>query len=128
MGSILVYILFFAVSLGPLGWLIISEIFPLKVRGLGMSIGSLSNWLFNAVVTFTFLKLAWLFTGPGMEISNHGADVPPDPNPAGAFFVYAVIAILGIIWGIKYIPETKGITLEEIEQHWRDGKAPNELQ
>ncbi len=125
-GSILVYILFFAVSLGPLGWLIISEIFPLKVRGLGMSIGSLSNWLFNAIVTFTFLKLAWLFTGPGMEITNHGA-ATPDPNPAGAFFVYAVIAVLGIIWGIKYIPETKGVTLEEIEQHWRDGKAPNEL-
>ncbi len=125
-GSILIYVLFFAISLGPLGWLIISEIFPLKVRGLGMSIGSLSNWLFNAIVTFTFLKLAWLFTAPGMEIVNQGAS-KPDPNPAGAFFVYAVIAILGIIWGIKYIPETKGVTLEEIEQHWRDGKAPNEL-
>ncbi len=124
--SILVYILFFAISLGPLGWLIISEIFPLKVRGLGMSIGSLANWLFNAVVTFTFLKLAWLFTGPGMEIVNPGSK-GPDPNPAGAFFVYAIIAVLGILWGIKYIPETKGITLEEIEQHWRDGKAPNEL-
>ncbi len=125
-GSIIVYILFFAVSLGPLGWLIISEVFPLKVRGFGMSIGSLSNWLFNAIVTFTFLKLAWLFTGPGMEIMNQNA-TEPDPNPAGAFFVYAVVAILGIIWGLKYIPETKGITLEKIEQHWRDGKAPNEL-
>ena len=125
-GSILVYIFFFAISLGPLGWLIISEIFPLKVRGLGMSIGSLSNWLFNAIVTFTFLKLAWVFTAPGMEIVNEGA-AQPDPNPAGAFFVYAVIAVIGIIWGIKYIPETKGITLEQIEDHWRAGKAPNEL-
>ncbi len=125
-GSMIVYIFFFAVSLGPLGWLIISEIFPLKVRGLGMSIGSLSNWLFNAIVTFTFLKLAWLFTAPGMEIVHEGAK-KADPNPAGAFFVYAVIAVLGIIWGIKYIPETKGLTLEHIEQHWRDGKAPNEL-
>ncbi len=125
-GSMIVYIFFFAVSLGPLGWLIISEIFPLKVRGLGMSIGSLSNWLFNAIVTFTFLKLAWLFTAPGMEIVQEGAK-KADPNPAGAFFVYAVIAVLGIFWGIKYIPETKGITLEKIEQHWRDGKAPNEL-
>ena len=125
-GSMIVYIFFFAVSLGPLGWLIISEIFPLKVRGLGMSIGSLSNWLFNAIVTFTFLKLAWLFTAPGMEIVKEGAK-KADPNPAGAFFVYAVIAVLGIIWGLKYIPETKGLTLEHIEQHWRDGKAPNEL-
>ena len=124
--SILIYIIFFAISLGPLGWLIISEIFPLKVRGLGMSIGSLSNWLFNAIVTFTFLKLAWLFTAPGMEIVN--SESPADPNPAGAFFVYAVIAVLGILWGLKYIPETKGITLEEIEDHWRAGKSPRELQ
>ncbi len=125
-GSILVYVFFFAISLGPLGWLIISEIFPLKVRGLGMSIGSLSNWLFNAIVTFTFLKLAWAFTGPGMEILNEGA-LKPDPNPAGAFFVYAAIAVIGIIWGIKYIPETKGKTLEQIEEHWRAGKMPREL-
>lgn len=92
-----------------------------------MSIGSLSNWLFNAIVTFTFLKLAWAFTAPGMEIMNEGA-LEPDPNPSGAFFVYAVVAIIGIIWGLKYIPETKGITLEEIEDHWRAGKSPRELQ
>jgi sugar porter (SP) family MFS transporter len=126
-GTILIYIFFFAISLGPLGWLIISEIFPLKVRGLGMSIGSLSNWLFNAIVTFTFMKLAWAFTAPGMEIINEGS-IEPDPNPAGSFFVYAVIAIIGIIWGLKYIPETKGKTLEEIEDHWRAGKSPRELQ
>lgn len=125
--TVLIYIFFFAISLGPLGWLIISEIFPLKVRGLGMSIGSLSNWLFNAIVTFTFLKLAWLFTAPGMEIVNAGAP-EPDPNPAGSFFFYALIAVVGIIWGLKYIPETKGITLEEIEDHWRAGKSPRELQ
>lgn len=128
-GAVLIYIIFFAISLGPLGWLIISEIFPLKVRGLGMSIGSLSNWLFNAIVTFTFLKLAWLFTGPGMEIMNKTAEgkVTNDPNPAGAFFVYAAVAVVGILWGLKYIPETKGISLEDIEEHWRLGKKPNEL-
>lgn len=124
--TVLVYIVFFAISLGPLGWLIISEIFPLKVRGLGMSIGSLSNWLFNAIVSFTFLKLAWLFTAPGMEIVNAGS-ANPDPNPSGAFFVYAVIAVVGILWGYKYIPETKGITLEEIEDHWRKGTKPNQI-
>jgi MFS transporter, SP family, galactose:H+ symporter len=127
-GSVLVYIFFFAISLGPLGWLIISEVFPLRVRGLGMSIGSLSNWFFNAIVTFTFLKLAWLFTTPGMEIINKTAEgSTTDPNPAGAFFVYAIVAILGIIWGIRYIPETKGISLEEIEDHWRQGKRPDKL-
>ncbi|MEN8202319.1 MAG: MFS transporter [Bacteroidota bacterium] len=44
-GSMFIYIIFFAVSMGPLGWLILSEIFPLKVRGVGMSMGSLSCWL-----------------------------------------------------------------------------------
>jgi len=124
--TVLIYIFFFAISLGPLGWLIISEIFPLKVRGLGMSIGSLSNWLFNAIVTFTFLKLAWLFTGDGMAILNEGSDIP-DPNPAGAFFLYAIVAVIGIIWGLKYIPETKGVSLEDIEKHWKEGKSPREL-
>jgi MFS transporter, SP family, galactose:H+ symporter len=122
--SVLIYIVFFAISLGPLGWLLISEIFPLKVRGIGMSIGSLSNWLFNAIVSFTFLKLAWAFTAPGMEIVNGEST---DPNPAGAFFVYAVVAVIGIVWGYFYIPETRGHSLEEIEDHWRAGKSPREL-
>ncbi|MCK5704101.1 MAG: sugar porter family MFS transporter [Cyclobacteriaceae bacterium] len=131
-GTVLIYIVFFAISLGPLGWLIISEIFPLKIRGVGMSVGALSNWFFNGIVAFTFLKLAWLFTGDGMEITKkvmkEGKEViESDPNPAGAFLLYAGIAIIGIIWGMKYIPETKGISLEQIEEHWRQGKAPNEL-
>jgi MFS transporter, SP family, galactose:H+ symporter len=123
-GAVLIYIVFFAISLGPLGWLLISEIFPLKVRGIGMSIGSLANWLFNAIVTFTFLKLAWAFTAPGMEIQN---GIETDPNPAGAFFVYAAVAIIGIFWGYYYIPETRGHSLEEIEDHWRAGKSPRQL-
>ena len=108
-GFVLLYIIFFAVSLGPLGWLIISEIFPLKLRGVGMSIGALSNWLFNAVVTFTFLTLINLLTA------------------TGAFLLYAAIGVVGLIWGYRYIPETKGITLEEIEEHWRKGTKPIDI-
>ena len=107
--SMFLYIIFFAISLGPLGWLIISEVFPLKVRGVGMSMGSLSNWLFNGIVAFTFLKLVNAL------------------SPAGAFWLYAIVGVLAIIWGNKYIPETKGITLEKIEDHWREGKSPKEL-
>ena len=64
-----------------------------------------------------------------MEIINKTAEgkVTNDPNPAGAFFVYAAVAVIGILWGLKYIPETKGISLEDIEEHWRLGKKPNEL-
>jgi sugar porter (SP) family MFS transporter len=119
-----VYIIFFAISLGPLGWLIISEVFPLSVRGIGSSIGALSNWLFNAVVAFTFFKIVKGLTLPGSSIVLNGEDLG---NPAGAFFLYALVGILGIIWGYFYIPETKNVTLEKIEEHWREGKMPREL-
>jgi MFS family permease len=119
-----IYIAFFAISLGPLGWLIISEVFPLSVRGIGSSIGALSNWLFNGVVAFTFFKIVKGLTMSDTSIILNGQDLG---NPAGAFYLYAIVGVLGILWGLKYIPETKGITLEQIEDHWRHGKNPNEL-
>lgn len=119
-----VYIAFFAISLGPLGWLIISEVFPLSVRGIGSSIGALSNWLFNAVVAFTFFKIVRLLTIPGTEIVQNGENLG---NPAGAFLLYALLGVVGLIWGYFYIPETKNVTLERIEEHWRKGKLPREL-
>jgi sugar porter (SP) family MFS transporter len=119
-----VYIAFFAISLGPLGWLIISEIFPLSVRGIGSSIGALSNWLFNGVVAFTFFKIVKGLTLPDSNIVLNGEDLG---NPAGAFYLYALVGIIGIIWGYFFIPETKNITLEKIEDHWRQGKSPKDL-
>lgn len=119
-----VYIAFFAISLGPLGWLIISEVFPLSVRGIGSSIGALSNWLFNGVVAFTFFKLVKGLTLPGTSIILKGEDLG---NPAGAFYLYALVGILSIIWGYFFIPETKNVTLEKIEEHWREGKPPRKL-
>lgn len=158
-GTVLIYIVFFAISLGPLGWLIISEIFPTKYRGVGVSVGAFSNWFFNAIVAFTFLKLAWGLTTPGNEIikgtneffetetaaityieTEHEKNADSFyydektqevkekiANPGGAFAIYACIALLGLLWGLKYIPETKGVSLENIEEHWRQGKMPREL-
>jgi sugar porter (SP) family MFS transporter len=122
--TVFLYIIFFAVSIGPLGWLIITEIFPLKVRGLGSSIGSLSVWVFNSIVTFTFFKIVKALTLPGTEITVQGEQ---SGNPAGAFLFYALIALAGIVWGYFYLPETKGVALEKIEKHWRDGGSPREL-
>jgi SP family galactose:H+ symporter-like MFS transporter len=119
-----IYIAFFAISLGPLGWLIISEIFPLSVRGIGSSIGALSNWLFNGIVAFTFFKIVKGLTLPDTAIILKGEDLG---NPAGAFYLYALVGILGLIWGYFFIPETKNVTLEKIEEHWREGKMPREL-
>jgi sugar porter (SP) family MFS transporter len=107
--SIVCYIIFIAISLAPLGWLLISEVFPLGVRGIGMSIGSLSHWGFNAVIAFTFLKL----------VNSLGIDY--------TFWLYSVICIAGLVWGYYYIPETKGKSLEEIEIHWRVGDSPRKI-
>jgi sugar porter (SP) family MFS transporter len=107
--SIVCYIMFIAISLAPLGWLLISEIFPLNVRGIGMSIGSLAHWGFNAVIAFTFLKL---INGIGI---------------AATFWLYAGVCLVGLFWGYFYIPETKGRSLEDIEKHWRNGGSPRSL-
>ena len=114
----LCYIAFFAISLGPLGWLIISEVFPLKVRGLGSSIGSLANWGFNTLVVWTFFKMIDGFN------SLFGKE---EMGTASAFWVFAAVAIIALIWGYFFIPETKGVSLEKIEEHWRKGGSPRKL-
>jgi sugar porter (SP) family MFS transporter len=107
--SIVCFIIFIAISLAPLGWLLISEVFPLNVRGVGMSIGSLSHWGFNAIIAFTFLKL----------VNGLGVDV--------TFWLYGLVCLAGLFWGYYFIPETKGRSLEEIEQHWRENGKPKDL-
>lgn len=103
------FIIFINISLSPLGWLLISEIFPLSVRGIGMSIGSLSHWGFNAIISFTFLTLT-----NGIGIGS-------------TFLLYAAVCIFGLVWGYYYIPETRGKSLEFIEKHWRERKSPRDL-
>jgi len=107
--SMLSYVGFFTLSIGPLGWLLISEVFPIKVRGLGSSIGSLANWGFNALVVWSFFKLTKII------------------GDAEVFWLFALIGLIGMLWGYRYIPETKGVSLEEIEEHWRSGKSPKDL-
>ena len=127
--SMLVYIAFFAISLGPLGWLIITEVFPTRVRGLGSSIGSLSNWGFNTLVVWTFYKMASAI-GNAKEVVIPEGKVLSDVCPScvgSVFWIFAAVALVGLVWGFFYIPETKGVTLEEIEEHWRQGGKPRKL-
>ena len=84
---------FFAVSMGPLAWVLITEVFPMKVRGVGSSIGSLSNWLFNSIVVWTFFKVIKGFT------SLFGSE---DMGTAGAFCSFALVAAIGLVWGISF--------------------------
>ncbi|MDD4013224.1 MAG: sugar porter family MFS transporter [Candidatus Omnitrophica bacterium] len=108
-GSVVLYIASFAVSLGPICWLIISEIYPLNVRGRAMSIATLSNWAFNLVVASTFLTL----------IQKLGK--------AGTFWLYAGLCIAGLLYTRFFVPETKGLSLENIESYLRAGKPIGRL-
>jgi SP family galactose:H+ symporter-like MFS transporter len=106
---LMAYVGFFAIGLGPVFWLLISEIYPLKVRGLAMSIVTEANWGSNLVIALTFLILIQLL------------------GRAGTFWLYGAVGIIALIFTYTYVPETKGRTLEEIEEHWRGGKHPREL-
>ena len=103
--SVLFYIASFAISLGPIFWLIIAEIYPLKVRGRAMSLATLANWLFNMIVASTFLTLTEKL------------------GKAGAFWFYAAVCIVALVFCYLYVPETKGHTLEDIEKHLKRNKG-----
>ena len=102
---VLFYIASFAISLGPIFWLIISEIYPLKVRGRAMSLATLANWLFNMIVASTFLTLTEKL------------------GKAGAFWFYATVCLAGLVFCYFYVPETKGHTLENIEHFLKRNKG-----
>jgi len=127
--SMLVYIAFFAISLGPLGWVLITEVFPTRVRGLGSSIGSLSNWGFNTLVVWTFFKMANAIGNAKDVVVPEGKDLS-EVCPScvrGVFWIFAAVALIGLVWGYFYVPETKGISLEKIEEHWKNGGKPRDL-
>ncbi|CAM3400701.1 sugar porter family MFS transporter [Elizabethkingia occulta] len=98
--AILGYIAFFAMSLGPLTFVVIAEIFPTKSRATAMSIATFFLWLAVFLVSQTFPIL----------IGSIGS--------AYTFWLYTLISVLAFLFIRKYIPETKGKTLEEIEASW----------
>ena len=99
--AVVAYMVSFNIGLGPVMWLLISEIYPTKIRGKAMSLATLSVWGSNWVVAGTFLSLL------------HAA------GPAGTFWFYACICVLAFIFCYALVPETKGQSLESIEHHWR---------
>lgn len=101
-GGIYTYIIFFAISLGPLGWLLISEIYPLKIRGFASSMGSFNHWIFDAMVAYSF---------PLMRVSSLGSN-------GGIFFIYMVVVLLGLFFAKFVVFETKGLSLEDIEKRY----------
>jgi SP family arabinose:H+ symporter-like MFS transporter len=95
----------YALSLAPVTWVLLSEIFPNRIRGAAMSISTFSLWTACFVLTYTFPHL------------NKGL------GPAGTFWIYAGISVLGFIFIKTHLTETKGKTLEQIERELVGGRS-----
>ncbi|MGZ7069977.1 MAG: sugar porter family MFS transporter [Methanobacterium sp.] len=96
--SLMLYVGSFAIGLGPVFWLMISEIYPLKIRGRAMSTATVVNWGMNLLVAITFLSLIQIL------------------GASGTFWLYSIISVFAILFVYFRVPETKGKSLEEIER------------
>lgn len=97
--AVLAYIAFFAIALGPIPHIMMSEIFPIHVRNTGMGVASMCNWGVNFLVVFLF---PIMITTAGL---------------AGTFWIYATACVAGLAFTYLFVPETKGVQLEEITEH-----------
>ena len=103
---ILGYIACFALSVGPVTWVILSEIFPTRIRGRAMAIATVCLWVANYLVSQTF---------PMMEENNWLLEKFHHAFP---FWLYGIFCVVLVTFVWRFVPETKGKTLEEIEKHW----------
>jgi sugar porter (SP) family MFS transporter len=100
--SLMAYVASFAISLGPVFWLMNSEIYPLKVRSKAAGVGTMANWTSNFAISLTFLPLINLL------------------GRSGAFWAFAVVGAFTIWFCWKLVPETKGKELEQIEAIFKE--------
>ena len=108
MTFILTFIACFAFSFGPVLWVLLSEIYPLKIRGTAMSIATMSVWIGTA---FVGQMTPWFLE---------------NLKPHGTFWFFAICMIPAIYLALRVMPETKGKTLEEIEKYWLSKKSIDE--
>ncbi|MGJ9385482.1 D-xylose transporter XylE [Salipaludibacillus sp. CF4.18] len=97
---ILLYAAFYNLSFGPLVWVLASELFPNRIRGQVMAITVVANWSCNLLISSTFPSL--------LELSS-----------VMTYSFYGLMCILSFVFVWKWVPETKGKSLEEIEKHWQ---------
>jgi sugar porter (SP) family MFS transporter len=104
--GLVIYTGSFAIGLGPVFWLMIAEIYPLRIRGAAMSVASTANWGANFIVTISFLTLLSAIGGTGV------------------FFLYGFLTLVALLYFFKRVPETKGRSLQEIERDLRGLPPP----
>jgi MFS family permease len=100
LASIMSYTAFFAFAMGPIPWVVISEIFPTSIRGRAASLATSVLWTGTLLVTFTFLSM----------IRALGV--------SGTFTVYCILSAFSFVFVLRVVPETRGKSLEEIQQCW----------
>lgn len=103
----LVYTAGFAMSWGPVCWVLLAEIFPNTIRSTVMSIAVAGQWIANFLVSWTF---------PMLDKNQYLTDTF---NHGMAYWVYGVMGVLAALFIWKFVPETKGRTLEQMEQYWK---------
>ena len=107
--SIMVYSASFMFSWGPICWVLISEIFPNTIRGAAVAVAVAFQWIFNFIVSSTFLPMYNMRLGEMGDKFGH----------MFAYALYGVICVIAAIFVWKLVPETKGKTLEEMNNLWR---------
>ena len=103
----LVYTAGFAMSWGPVCWVLLSEIFPNSIRSIVMSIAVAAQWIANFFISWTFPML------------NKNQFLTDTFNHGMAYWIYGVMGILAALFIWKLVPETKGMTLEQMEKYWK---------
>jgi sugar porter (SP) family MFS transporter len=106
---IILYIACFGLSLGPVTWVILSEIFPTAIRGRALGLATCFLWMADYAVTQTFPIL-----------DANGSWFVKNFHHAFPFYVYAAFCLIVIVVVVRFVPETKGHSLEEIEQSWTE--------
>ncbi|PWG06627.1 D-xylose transporter XylE [Polaribacter aquimarinus] len=103
----MLYVASFAMSWGPVTWVLLSEIFPNKIRGRALAIAVAAQWISNYLVSLTF------------PMMNDNSYLTEQFNHGFAYWVYGIMSILAMLFIMKFVPETKGKTLEEMEGLWK---------
>jgi len=106
--GVLIFIASFALSMGPVVWVLLSEMFPNKIRSLAMSVAVAAQWVANYAVSQSFPVVM------GSETNNSAPW-----NGALPYFIFIVFILSIVFLTYKFIPETKGKSLEQIEQFWK---------
>ena len=113
----MVYVVSFSVGFGPVPWLMMAEIFPSRIRGPAASLATAFNWTCTFIVTNSFMNLQVNFTDKlKKKITFKKFDFQKAINTHGVFWLFAVILFIFIFFIIFYVPETRGLSLEDIEQ------------